>query len=148
MPGVASISANANVAPILTKASVAPLLTKANVAPMRAKASVAPLLTNRFQPIISFAGSLFTADASPEVIDTVMVNDHESYESTRSQDRMKIEPKCSTTNGNKQDMFWCGICGNMYAREETLMMHIKSHQLPTSWTSGDRRLLKASSKTG
>lgn len=123
MPGVASISAKANVAPMLAKASVPPIL---------AKTSVAPMLANRFQPIISFAGSLFTADASPEVIDTVMVNDHESYDITRSQDRMKIEPKCSTTNENKQDMFWCGICGNMYEREETLMMHVKTHQIPTS----------------
>ena len=127
-----SATETATVAAILAKTNVSPVLAKTNVAPILAKSNVASTLANRFEPIISFAGSLFTADASPEIIDTVMVNDQENYEITRSQDRMKIEAKSLTTNGNKQDMFWCGICGNMYKREETLMMHVKTHQLPMS----------------
>ena len=136
----APIEAKANPAPIVAKANAAPIEAKANPAPIVAKANVAPMLAKRFQPIISFAGSLFTADASPELIDTVMVNEQESYGITRLQDsiidgKLKIEPSSLPTNGKEQDMFWCGICGNMFEREETLMMHVKTHQLPTYWTT-------------
>ena len=150
---------SASVAPTLAKANFSPMLTRANVSPKLGKAnmapSVSPMIGKRFEPIISFAGSLFTADASPEVIDTVMVNEQESYGGKRSQDRMdgelKIEPKFVTTNDKKQDVFWCGICGNMYKSEETLMMHVKTHRLPPSWTSADKKLSECaatSSRTG
>ena len=150
---------SASVAPTLAKANVSPMLTRANVSPRLGKAnmapSVSPMIDKRFEPIISFAGSLFTADASPEVIDTVMVNEQESYGGKRSQDRMdgelKIEPKFVTTNEKKQDVFWCGICGNMYESEETLMMHVKTHRLPPSWTNADKKISECtatSSRTG
>ena len=136
---VAPFLSKASVAPMLAKANPAPVEAKANTSPIATKANVAPMLAKRFQPIISFAGSLFTADASPELIDTVMVNEQESYGITRLQDsriggKLKIEPSSLTTNEKEQDMFWCGICGNMFEREETLMMHVKTHQLPMSWT--------------
>ena len=80
----------------------------------------------RFQPIINFAGSLFTTDASPEeedVIDTVMVNDTEEERNGTVQIE---EPR----KNDKMDMFWCGICGNKFEREEILMKHVETHMLP------------------
>ena len=103
---------------------------------MKKQSGIAPsMLGTRFQPIISFAGNLFTTDASPEVIetlDTLMVNESDNDKGLRLQHmvdgEVKSEAKSSTTrNENRQDMYWCGICGNMYEREETLMMHVKSH---------------------
>ena len=119
-------------------------------ATMKKQPGIAPsMLGTRFQPIISFAGNLFTTDASPEVIetlDTLMVNESDNDKGLRLQHmvdgEVKSEAKSSTTrNENRQDMYWCGICGNMYEREETLMMHVKSHttiqRLPKFWPNNN-----------
>ena len=86
-----------------------------------------PTVGKRFQPIINFAGSLFTADASPEeeedVIDTMMVNETEEERNGTVQIE---EPR----KNDKMDMFWCGICGNKFEREEILMKHVETHMLP------------------